>query len=92
MLRVGLEPTIPAFEQTKAVHTLYRTATVIDNSLPLDHNILKIYARFGVHIGGEIRKHVQCNQNQGNSTTVLRSALFFLLSSILNSSFAHAYV
>jgi hypothetical protein len=29
MLRVGLEPTIPAFERVNTVHTLDRAATVI---------------------------------------------------------------
>jgi hypothetical protein len=29
MPRVGFEPTIPAFERTKTVHTLDRAATVI---------------------------------------------------------------
>jgi hypothetical protein len=29
MPREGLEPTIPVFEQEKAVHALYRAATVI---------------------------------------------------------------
>jgi hypothetical protein len=31
MLRVGLEPTIPVFERTKAVHALDRAATVFDH-------------------------------------------------------------
>jgi hypothetical protein len=30
MPRVGFEPTIPAFERAKKVHTLDRAATVID--------------------------------------------------------------
>jgi hypothetical protein len=29
MLSVGFEPTIPALEREKTVHTLYRAATVI---------------------------------------------------------------
>jgi hypothetical protein len=34
MLCVGFEPTIPVFEQAKAVHALERAATVIDRSTP----------------------------------------------------------
>jgi hypothetical protein len=33
MPRVGLEPTIPAFERTKTVHALDRAATVIAASV-----------------------------------------------------------
>jgi hypothetical protein len=32
MPRVGFEPTIPVFEQSKTVHALDRAATVIDMS------------------------------------------------------------
>jgi hypothetical protein len=32
MPRVGFEPTIPAFERAKTVHSLDRAATVIGNS------------------------------------------------------------
>jgi hypothetical protein len=77
MPRVGFEPTIPAFERTKIVHALDREATVIGISLSLDHNIFKICARFGVYIRGEVRKHLQCSQNQGNGTALLTNAFLF---------------
>jgi hypothetical protein len=39
MPRVGFEPTIPAFERTKTVHTLDRVATVIGDLLSFDPTV-----------------------------------------------------